>query len=313
MTKLCHPKNLPAGAFITLGNFDGVHKGHQTLVTTLTQWASDNQAPSAVVFFEPQPKEFFANNTENQPKRLSSFREKVFKLSELKPDFLVCLRFNATFASLSAHDFISDYLLKQMKIGGLFIGDDFKFGNDRSGNAQTLLEASKKYHFAFKQLDSWLVEQVRVSSSLIRKALAEGDLIQANLLLGYDYSTTGKVIHGDALGRTLGYPTANLAMCRPIPLEGVFAAWASIENNPKRIAAVVHVGPRLTLSGTQQLRIEAHLLDFSDNLYGKRLTLTWVKKIRNIQNFSGLDALKTAIAQDVSDGKTILANSLNIK
>ncbi len=300
--------NLPGshtGCVATIGNFDGVHRGHQAIVARVCEEARARNLPASVMIFEPQPLEFFA--PEQAPARLMRFREKVEVLRDLGVDQVVCLQFNRRLRDLSALTFIDRVLVQGLGVRHLVVGDDFRFGCDRSGDFALLMNEGKHRGFTVEATPTVLVDGHRVSSTRVRQALAESDFAQADALLGRPYQMSGKVMHGRQLGRTLDVPTANIATARRrSPLEGVYAVRACIDGQWR--PAVANVGQRPTVSGIRH-RLEVHVLDFSGDLYGRRLDVRFCCKIRAEQRFESLDALRAAIHADIDRARDWFANS----
>jgi riboflavin kinase/FMN adenylyltransferase len=299
----------PQGCVVTLGNFDGVHRGHQAVLAKVREKSKELGVPSVLVCFEPQPKEFF--DEFNAPARLSRFREKIELLSLQGIDTVLCLRFNEATRSMSATEFIG-LLVEKLNTKALFVGDDARFGADRSGSYQSLLEAGRKFDFEVMNLRTLTFAETRVSSSRIRECLALGDLEQAEEMLGYPYSIKGKVVYGRQLGRTLNAPTANVQLHRyRAPIDGVFAveAWLGSEGNEKIIQGVANVGFRPTLNEASLKPIlEVFLFDFKGNLYGQSIKVVFRSKLRNEKKFNGLDELKEAIANDIKHAEKFFSD-----
>lgn len=286
---------------LTIGNFDGVHLGHQAVIKNLKDICEKMNLSTAVMLFEPQPLEFFGSNP---PLRLTSLAEKLHYLALLGIDFVVCVKFNQDFAKLSAHDFVEKMLLQKLKINLLQVGDDFRFGKGRVGDFNLLQELGIKHNFTVLNSHSFNLKDQRISSSLIRDCLLNHDFLQINQLLGRDYSLFGKVIDGKKLGRTLGFPTANLLLRKNFPLKGVFAVTVKI-NNQKPLHAIANLGNRPSVDGFNNL-CEVHIFDFSADLYGQLIEVCFHKFIRDEIKFSSLDELKTQIHQDLITAKDFL-------
>lgn len=298
----------PKGCVVTLGNFDGVHKGHQAVLANVRAKSKELGLPSVLVCFEPQPLEYF--DEFNAPARLTRFREKIELLSAQGVDRVLCLRFNEATRSMTAAEFIQ-LLVEKLNTKALFVGDDAKFGADRSGNFSLLVEAGKEFGFEVTNLRTLTFGETRVSSSRIRQCLALGDLKQAKELLGYPYSIKGKVVYGRQLGRTLDAPTANVQLHRyRAPIDGVFAVDVSIDEGAgeKVYQGVANVGVRPTLE-EESLKpiLEVFLFDFDGDLYGSCVKVVFCSKLRNEKKFDGLEELKQAIAADVTQAKLFFA------
>jgi len=285
------------GCVATIGNFDGVHLGHQAVLGQLAEQAEKMQLPSAVITFEPQPQEFFA--AENSKPRLTRFREKILALKRYAVDRVLCLRFDERLASLDADDFIRQVLLQGLDVKYLVVGDDFCFGKGRTGNFDLLCEAGRQHGFPVVNMHTFEIAGERVSSTRVRQALVKGDLVLAEQLLGRPYRMCGRVAHGDKRGRTIGFPTANIHLHRKIsPVQGVYAVeMFGIEGEP--VSGVANVGNRPTVDGTRSL-LEVHLFDFSQEIYGQYVHVNFVQKIRDEMKFESFDHLKQQIQQDAA-------------
>lgn len=298
ITRLPNARLAPAA--VTIGSFDGIHLGHQQIIQRLTQYASQNGLLSVVVTFEPQPKEFLS--PQSAPARLSSLTDKACKLSKLGVDQLVVLPFNSALRSLSADEFVQQILINRLNTAWLQVGDDFRFGNDRKGNAEFL----HQYDFEVTDLPSQCVDEQRVSSTLIRECLAQSDFLAAQRLLGEPFILTGRVVYGRQLGRTIGVPTANMLLShKKLPTQGVFAVRAQVGG--RWVNGVGNLGPKPTV-GDERLWLESHFFDFDDQLYGQRILVELHKRLRGIQTFDNLDALKSQIQLDIQAAKACFAN-----
>lgn len=273
---------------LAIGNFDGMHLGHQALLARLVEEAKLQKMTSAVLTFEPHPREFFT--TESAPARLCSMREKLEHFAAAKVAQVYLCRFDKRFASLSSHDFMRKILREALNAQIIFVGEDFRFGAKRAGSVIDI----KQEGFGLISLPQVNLAGVRVSSTRVRNALAAGDLAQATTLLGRPYSISGKVVHGAKRGRQLGFPTANVHMRHERPaLTGVYAVKLDGLN------AVANLGVRPTITGVQKLSLEVHVLDFNGDLYGEHVHVEFLHKIRDEMKFDNLDALKAQIAADV--------------
>ncbi|MGV6987598.1 bifunctional riboflavin kinase/FAD synthetase [Testudinibacter sp. P80/BLE/0925] len=292
---------LPQGCALTIGNFDGCHLGHQQILAHLKQKARQLGLPTVVMLFEPQPNEFFS--AENAPARLMRLRDKLMFLQQAAIDYVLCIRFNRTFASLSAERFIQDYLVNKLQVKFLSIGDDFQFGAQRQGNFQTLLHAGKQFGFTVENNDSFALHAQRISSTLIRKALADDDLALAETMLGKPYSIRGRVAHGKKLGRTIGFPTANIHLHRQVnPIQGVYAV-EIIDKYGQQHFGVANIGNRPTVDGGTRPLLEVHIFDFQRAIYGEPLEVVLRHKLRNEIKFADFEQLKQQIANDVQTAK----------
>ncbi len=283
------------GCVATIGNFDGVHLGHQAVLGQLAERAAVLSLPAVVITFEPQPREFFTPG--GTPPRLTRFREKVQALRRFSVDRVVCLRFNAALAAMPAAEFIQRLLVDGLAARYLVVGDDFRFGAGRAGDFAMLREAGTRQDFQVAAMRNFNVDGERVSSTRIRAALARDDLAGAEKLLGRPYRMCGRVAHGDRRGRTLGFPTANIHLHRKSsPVNGVYAVeMFGLENEP--LAGVANVGARPTVGGTRS-QLEVHLLDFSGDIYGRHVQVDFLRKLRPEQRFDSLEALVAQIRAD---------------
>ena len=284
------------GSVVTIGNFDGVHSGHQALLQQIRQKSDALGVPSMLVCFEPQPKEYF--DEYNAPARLTRFREKVRLLEQYGVDIVFCMKFNESTRNMQPETF-TELLGEKIGVKALFVGDDFHFGQDRSGNFETLLAAGERYGFEVANLRTMTLGANRVSSTRIRECLAAGEFDEAEALLGHAYFIMGKVVYGRQLGRTLDAPTANIQLHRyRAPISGVYAV--ELDGLGERLKGVANVGVKPTLNESfVKPALEVHLFDFSGNIYGRNVEVIFRHKIRDEIKFDGLDSLKAAIAQDV--------------
>ena len=276
---------------VTIGNFDGVHLGHQALLTEVKKRAHDLKLESAVITFEPNPKDYFSQNKPQT--RISSLREKIELFNEIKIDRVHIIKFNQEFSKVTANEFIS-VLIKQLKVKEIVVGEDFCFGRGREGGIKQLSASSMKLNIKNKIL----MDEKRISSTLIRNLLANDKLDEANKYIGRPYSISGKVVHGEKRGRKIGFPTANIHMRhnRP-PLKGVFAV--KFQNH----FGVANLGIRPSIKGEKKLQLEVHLLNFSSDLYGQHVSVIFLKKLRDEKKFKSLDELKEQIKLDVIKAK----------
>lgn len=290
-------RNCPQRCVATIGNFDGVHRGHQGVLARLRQRAAEAGLPSCVVIFEPQPREFFA--PAKAPARISSLREKLELLRLAGVDRVLCLTFNRRLRELSAAQFVEQILVEGLGVVHLEVGDDFRFGCDRAGDFDLLVEAGRREGFSVESSSTIALDGVRISSTRVREMLAAADFAMAERLLGRPYAISGRVLHGQKLGRTLGTPTANLRLNRlRAALNGVYLV--STEVDGQRRCGVANIGTRPTVSGDGRAYLEVHLLDFAGDLYGRRLAVQFHHKLRDEQRFASLEALKAAIDADIA-------------
>jgi riboflavin kinase/FMN adenylyltransferase len=290
------------GGVITIGNFDGVHLGHQQLIEKLVQEARKRKVPAIVVTFEPHPFEFFELGQHTIP-RVTRLREKFMALSKLDVDAVVIIPFNQKLASISASSFITDILYQYLRPVHIMIGDDFRFGHKRQGDLRLLKEMGETLGFSVEAMTSFLIGGERVSSTKVRHALRNGDHELVKKLLGHPYSMLGRVRHGDRLGRILGFPTANIHLHRKLtPVLGIYTVYMhGIADHP--LQGVANVGTRPTVGGTRTL-LEVHLLNFNQDIYGRYVEVEFCKKLRDEVKYESLDLLKEQIARDVIDAKT---------
>jgi riboflavin kinase/FMN adenylyltransferase len=282
---------------LTIGNFDGVHLGHQAMLVRLRQEAAARRLPSAVMTFEPHPREFFA--PDQAPTRLSSLREKLETLAGQGVGRTYVCRFDYDLARTPPEAFVERMLVRGLAVRWLLVGDDFRFGARRAGDFQLLRQMSAEHGFQVVAMSSVTVAGQRVSSTAVREALAAGELERAARLLGRPYSISGRVVGGDRIGRTLDFPTANVRMRhnRP-PLQGIFAVQVhGIDAAPLPGAASLGVRPTLHAGGLPTL--EVHLLDFDRDVYGRHVRVDFLHKLRDEQRYPDLQALRAQIALDV--------------
>ncbi|HEC58500.1 hypothetical protein LCGC14_1766680 [marine sediment metagenome] len=296
--------NARDGCVATIGNFDGVHLGHQAVLNQLAMKGDALGLPVVVVTFEPQPNEFFSPN--NAPARLSRFREKIEALRCYAIQQICVLSFNHKLAQMTAEEFIQQLLVTGLNVRYLVVGDDFKFGRNRQGNFASLQQAGKEHGFQVVNMHTFSIENKRVSSTQIRRALEAGDLIQAEKLLGRPYRMSGRIAHGDKRGRTMGFPTANIHLHRrKVPLSGVYAVQLfGVEGEP--IEGVANVGIRPTV-GSERALLEVHLFDFNREIYGQHVQVYFLKKLRDEQKFENLDGLIAQIDLDCQQARRYFA------
>ena len=301
------PKRAAHGCVLTIGNFDGVHRGHQALLAKLTEKARATGLPSAVLTFEPHPREYFTH--ENRPRRLTSLREKIRLLEAQGVDRLYIGRFNASLAGLTAEQFIEDVLCRGLGVRHVLIGDDFRFGKGRQGDFAMLQAAGKKVGFGVESMHTVDHEGERVSSSAVRAALADGDMPHAARLLGRPYSISGRVMHGDKIGRTIGFPTANIQLeHRSPPLMGIYTV--SVDGlADKPWPGVASVGVRPTINDAGRPTLEVHLFDWNADCYDAHLRVNFLVKQRDEERYDNLADLTAQIARDADQARAYFAQN----
>jgi len=296
------------GCVATIGNFDGIHLGHQAIIAQLKEAGKVHNLPTVVVTFEPQPQEYFMS--EKAPARVLRLREKIESLRQQKIDRMVCLRFNNSLANLSPEEFIEKLLVDGLAIRYLVVGDDFHFGKDRKGDYSLLQTLGKQYGFDVVCTTTSTIQGRRVSSTWLREVLAAGKLELAQRLLGRHYSISGRIVHGDKRGRRLGFPTANVDMHRLIsPVSGIFATKV-YGLNDAGIDAVTNIGTRPMFGGKVMI-LEAHLLDFDDDIYGRYVRVELLKQLRREETFATIEELKQQMQNDVENTKEFFRENNN--
>ena len=292
------------GCVATIGNFDGVHLGHQSVLGQLAEKAEELGLPTALITFEPQPMEYFI--PDKVPARLTRFREKILALQRYSVDRVCCLSFNEKLAKLSAEAFIEEILVGKLGVRYLVVGDDFRFGKNRAGTFDTLVEAGKQYGFHVVSMHTFEIDAERVSSTRIRNALENGEMANAEKLLGRRYRMSGRVAHGEKLGRELGYPTANIHLHRHAsPIQGIFVVEVfGLDEEP--LQGVASIGTRPTVNETKAL-LEVYLLDFDQDIYGRHIQVSFLKKIRDEEKFNSLEELVEKIDNDVEQAQAYFA------
>ena len=282
----------------SIGAFDGLHIGHQKIIRNIVNLSIKNNTKSALITFNPLPKVYFAKKNF----QLLSMYKKIDILSTFNLDYLVILRFNDELLSTSSKKFVEDILIDKLNIKALSVGDDFKFGYNQEGSVNDLISYSKKGYFSINLEKKHSIKNIRVSSSLIRDSIVENDFEKAAKMLGRPYSISGKIMHGEKRGSKIGFPTANIKLEPNILLGGVYAVSTFIGN--KKYYAVANIGYKPTFNGEQYL-FEAHIFNFSGNLYGQRLEFKIASKIRDTKKFSGIEELKSNINRDIESTKKI--------
>jgi riboflavin kinase/FMN adenylyltransferase len=302
---LSHLKADARGAAVAIGNFDGVHLGHQALVRAVRERAAASGARPVVLTFDPHPREFF--DPAGAPPRLMRVVEKCMALGALGIERLVIVRFDARLQQQTAGEFIRRMLVGSLGARHVIVGEGFRFGCGRDGTVATLREAGAVQGFEVVTVSSVELDGARVSSTRVRAALAAGDFATAGRLLGRRFVLGGRVIAGARLGRELGYATANMRLHRPkLPLSGVFAVQVRGADGPELRDGVASLGTRPTVHGIEPL-LEAHLFDYTGDLYGRRLSVEFVAKLRDEQRFPSLAALTEQMHRDAARAREILA------
>lgn len=291
---------------LTIGNFDGVHLGHQAMLIRLKDAAKQRGLPACVMTFEPHPCEFFA--PDQAPARLTSLREKLELLAKSNVDQTLVYRFNRNFAKTSPEAFVTRILVNSLSVRWILVGDDFRFGAHRAGDLTFLKDCAEKYHFEVEEMLSFKINNQRVSSSAVRQALAIGDLNAARCYLGRHYSISGRVVNGNKLGKKLGFPTVNIQMRhnRP-PLSGIFVVevyGATELPQPLKIPGVASLGVRPTVCEDGLVTLEVHLLDFDREIYGRHLRVDFLHKLRDEETYADLGLLVKQMEKDVENTRS---------
>lgn len=283
---------------LTIGNFDGLHLGHQAVIERLRERADALRVPTALMSFEPMPREFF--DPAGAPARLSSAREKMRTARALGIDLFVWARFDAAFARLSPQAFLEQLIARRLNACHVLVGEDFRFGQARAGDIDTLRTFASPRDIEIAPLPDVQVDGARVSSTRVRRALAAGDTVLAARLLGAPYWVTGRVATGQRLGRALGFPTANVRLKRkPAPRYGVYAVWVDLPDGTRH-AGAASFGIRPTVNGREPL-LEVYILDYSGDLYGQRIDVSFMDFIRDEERYESLDALTAQMHRDVAE------------
>ncbi len=298
-----HDSPLAGGCVATIGNFDGVHIGHRTILEQVKEKASALGLPSVVMVFEPQPREFFQGD--EAPPRLMAFRQKFEALTAAGIDYVLCLHFNSRFRRLTSREFIDTVLVNGLGVRHLVVGDDFRFGCDRTGDFMLLREAGEAQGFTVENTRTVTVNGERVSSTRIRERLNANRLEEAEELLGHPCRVRGRVVYGRQLGREIGAPTANIRLKRMAPLQGVYVVAVTLDDGSIH-DGVANIGLRPTVDGKQPA-LEVHLFDFAGTLYGRQIDVVFRHGLRQEIKFGSVDALKEQIERDFADARAWLA------
>ncbi len=295
-------------AIVTIGTFDGVHLGHQAVFKQMVDKARQIGGETVVITFFPHPRIVISPN-DNRLRLITSQEDKIEHLRRSNIDNLIIINFTKEFSHTSSEDFIKDYVVRYIQPAILVIGYDHHFGSNRSGDFDTLSKLGMEFHFAVEKINEQDIEDITISSTKIRSALQQGDIKLANKLLGYSYSTSGIVTHGDSIGRTLGFPTANISI-KPeyqlIEKTGVYATIAKVDG--KDYPSMTYIGRRPTISNGLPTSTETYIMDFDGDLYGKEIRVTFVDRVRDEMIFDNLERLKSQIQEDKTNIIRILSN-----
>ena len=292
------------GCVLTVGNYDGVHLGHQQIIGMLNERAAQMRSAATVLVFEPNSKEFI--DPDGAPPRLTRWREKFIALEAHGVERLVTLRFDESMRAMSPRTFVDELIVERLGVRHMVVGDDFRYGSHAGGTIESLRSAGHAHGFGVDQMAPFVLDGVRVSSTAVRERLGLGNFLGAARLLGRPYRMTGRVVHGRQLGRTLGFPTANLRlMRRRSPVWGILAVWVhGIDSRP--LPGVASLGTRPTVNGTEPL-LEVHLFDFSGELYGRAIEVEFVAKLRDEVKFESVAAMKVQMNVDGADARDLLS------
>lgn len=293
------------GCVLTIGNFDGVHRGHQQIIEHLHQQGERLNLPTLLATFEPLPQEFFGKKFA----RLTRLREKLQLFKSFQLDRVLVLRFDHALANLSAEDFVKQIIVDALGARYVVVGDDFQFGYQRQGDVKLLSNLGKKYDYAVETLGAVSYQGQRISSSLIRSALAQDDFARANAMCGYAYSMAGRVVHGAKLGRQWGVPTANIFLHRRVsPLLGIYVVLLhGIGTTP--LQGVASLGYRPTLADDNKIVLEVHLFNFNQDIYGRHVRVEFLKKLRDEEKFTSIEELKKQIFCDIQQAQDYFVNT----
>ena len=301
------PSSSDGPVALTIGNFDGVHRGHQAMLSRLTEAAEDLTLPSAVLTFDPPPREFFAPGS--APPRVSSLRSKLECFANLGVARTIVARFGPPLACLSPDEFIAEVLVRRLDVRWVLVGEDFRFGKGRAGDIATLRAAAKT--FSVEAMRTVSVENERASSTAVRRALSSGNLAHAAAMLGRPFTMAGRVAHGAKLGRSLGFPTANIRLQRMPPVSGIFAVRVhGIARTP--LPGVASVGVRPTITDSGEPVLEVFIFDFDETIYGRRVVVEFLHKLRDEERLPDLETLARRIRTDVGDARAFFARNDSI-
>ena len=295
---------------LTIGNFDGVHRGHQALLAHVRSASASLGLEAAVMTFEPHPREYFAQRSgdlSKAPARIANLRDKLGDLAKAGIDRVIVEHFNEHFAAVAPDDFIERVLVEGLHVKWLMVGDDFRFGARRAGDIQMLQDAGRRFGFHVETLPAVMHGAQRISSSAVRAALAEGDFARTSELLGHPYTMSGHVIHGQKLGRTLGFPTLNLRVVHRPALSGIFVVQVhGLADRP--LPAVASLGVRPTVEDAGRMLLEVHLFDFAQSCYGKLVRVEFLAKLRDDEKYGDLATLTAAIDRDAAQARAFFAH-----
>ncbi|MDP3621884.1 MAG: bifunctional riboflavin kinase/FAD synthetase [Polynucleobacter sp.] len=299
---------------LTIGNFDGVHRGHRALLEALTAGAQARGLASCVMTFEPHPKEFFTPTL--APPRILNLRDKLAAFAEIGINQVVIERFNTAYAQLTPEQFVAEVLIKRLHTKWILIGDDFCYGAKRAGNFASLKRAGEEFGFEVSNINTVLENQERISSSALRNALAQGDMVKAELLLGRPYAISGHVIYGRQLGRTLGFPTLNIAVAnhlqeRKPAMTGIFTVLVHGLGD-KPLPGVASLGVRPTVEDAGRVLLEVHVFDFNAQVYGRIIRVELLEKIRDEAKYPDLDTLQSAIQHDAQYARDYFQKKVHV-
>lgn len=295
---------------VTIGTFDGVHIGHQKILTQLVDFSKKHHKKSLLLTFFPHPRMVLQKNSDL--KLINTIDEKIELLEKIGLDELLIQPFNQEFSRLSAFEFVRDILVNKLNVSKLFIGYDHRFGKNREGNFEQLQEYGEMFEFEVEEISAQSLNDINISSTKIRKALGKGKISKANSYLGYDFMLTGEIVAGENLGTKIGFPTANIAIketYKLIPKNGVYVVKSTIEGN--LFFGMMNIGNRPTVEGKHQT-IEVHFFDFDNNLYGKKIRVELLKFLRNEQKFDSIDDLKKQLIKDKANSLNFIKNLTSI-
>lgn len=291
---------------LTVGTFDGIHFGHQKIIETIKGIAKNNEGESVVLTFSPHPRTVLFPEGNNL-RLINSLDEKINLFEKAGVDHLIIYPFTKDFSRISALEYVRDFLVKEIKVSTLVIGYDHQFGRNREGNFEYLKELSDLYNFEVKEISAQDINDINVSSTKIRKAIKNGDISLANSYLGYSFPLKGRVVEGRKLGKTIGYPTANLIIeddLKIIPKIGAYAIFGTFNN--KTLKGMLNIGKNPTVANEKNTKIEVHLFDFNENIYGDILEIKLVKRLRDEYKFNSVEELKQQLSEDKINSLTIL-------